>query len=448
MANDARAILIEGSVRRHLINLTVPMVWGLLALMSFNVADTWFVAQLGTEELAAMSFTFPVVNVLTAIGIGIMAGTSSVLARVLGAQDQQRLRRLTSDALLLALVVSVVLAAVGIATIEPLFLALGANETLLPMIRDYMRVWYVSIVFLFVPMAALGAIRATGDAKTQGNILIASALLNLALDPIFIFGLFGVPRLELEGAAVATLIARIGLLGAGLFVLHVRKEMLSFVMPRVDEVLASWRQVLHIALPAAGTNLIIPLSAGFVTAMLAGYGSDAVAGFGAATRIEALSLIVFYAMSGMIGPFVGQNLGAKRYDRIEEAMRDSARFCIYFGIALAIALGLSAPFLARLFTDSESVVGVSVTYLLLVPVSYGAAGVVMLVNAAFNGLGTPTPAVVSSLCRAFILYVPLAYFASKIFGINGIFFAACLSNILIAVAIYAYFKRSLDKLKT
>ena len=434
------ARLTEGSVRRHLIELTIPMIWGILAMMAFNLTDTWFVAQLGELELAAMSFTFPVVMVLLSVSIGLMAGTSSVLARVIGAGDTERVRRITTDAAVFAFVLSVLLSVLGLLTIDPLFRLLGATPEVLPRIREYMVIWYAGFVFFLVPMVGLGAVRATGDSRLQSRIMIGAALVNLVLDPLLIFGLAGLPRLELEGAALATVIARAASFVVGFWALHSRKQMLVYTLPNMQQLWSSWKSVLHVGLPAAGTNVIIPMATGVVVAMIASGGPAAVAGFGAATRIEQVVLVVFYAMSAVIGPFMGQNLGARRTERIEQAARYCAVFCLVLGLLVAIGLGLVAEPLMRLFSDSPEVTQIGAAYLWIVSISFGAEGIIMVINAGFNGLGRPLPAVMVSITRMAILYLPLAYLGASLAGVRGIFAAACAANLLAAALAYGWFR--------
>jgi putative MATE family efflux protein len=433
---NVQAWLTEGAVSRQLAKLTAPMVWGILAMMAFNVTDTWFVAQLGVRELAAMSFTFPVIMVLISLGIGLMAGTSSVLARTIGEGDRRQVRRLTTDALTLSLLLSLVLTAIGLLTINPLFSLLGAREELLPLIGNYMTIWYAGFAVFLTPMVGMGAIRATGDTRLQSSLLIGAAILNLILDPLLIFGWLGLPRLELQGAAIATVAARAIILVAGFYALQFKMHLISYRVPRLDMLWASWRRVLHVGLPAAGTNVIIPVATGVIISIIAGFGSDAVAGFGVAIRIEGVSLVVFYAMSAVIGPFVGQNLGAGKPERIVEAMRLSTLFCLGLGAVLALALGLGAESLMRAFNDDPRVVAVGATYLRIVPLSYGTAGIVMVVNAAFNGLGRPLPAVAISVTRTLLLYIPLAYAAAALFGLFGVFAATATSNVLVGIGAY------------
>ena len=437
---SSHARLVEGPVAGHLVSMTLPMVWAILAIMLFNATDTWFVAQLGSQPLAAMSFTFPVIMVMTSLGIGLMAGTSSVLARVVGEGDRRQVRRLATDALSMALIVSLALSAAGIASLDWLFTLMGASTDVLALIRDYMLVWYAGFVLVLVPMVVIGAVRGTGETRLQARLMMISAAINLVLDPLLIFGWLGFPRLELQGAALASVVARLVTLVAGAIVIR-RMDLLCSPLVPPATVWRSWKRILHVGLPAAGTNVIIPLSAGIIIALLAGYGDRAVAGYGAAVRIESLTLVVFFAMSATIGPFVGQNLGAGKPGRIVEALRHSVLFCLALGAAVAIGLSLLAPQLSRLFSDDTEVMAVTTSYLRIVPWSYGAAGIIMVVNAAFNGLGSPLPAVIISVTRTLVLYVPLAYTASRLMGIPGIFAAACFSDLLSGMIAYAWFRR-------
>jgi Na+-driven multidrug efflux pump len=294
-----------------------------------------------------------------------------------------------------------------------------------------MAPWYAGLVFFLVPMVAMSTLRATGDAKTPGRLLIASSVLNVLLDPLLIFGLAGFPRLELAGAAYATVLARAVILVGSLWILHARLGLLTTIRVPAERLWASWAGILHVGLPAAGTNVIIPVANGVIVALVASFGADAVAGLGVAIRIEMFSLIIFYAMSGIIGPFVGQNLGAARRDRILLALKLCFAFCLALGTVLALAVGALAIPLARMFSGSAEVVRVAATYLWIVPLSYGAAGIIMIVNAAFNGLGRPLPATVISVTRMVVIYIPLALAGRALFGITGVFVAASLSNLLV-----------------
>ena len=437
----ATARLTEGPISSHLVKLTLPMIWGILAIIGFNLVDTYLVGRLGPRPLAALSFTFPVVMAFISIGIGLSAGTSSVLARAVGAGDLARARRLATDAMTFAFLLVTALALCGIATIDPLFRLLGAEAALLPLIRDYMVIWYLGIVFMIVPMVGTGAMRAMGDSRLAGWVLGGGALLNLLFDPLLIFGLFGLPRLELQGAALASVIARALTFALAVWALSVKYRLLTHPWPGLSRLIHSWRAILHVGLPAAGTNAIIPVATGVVVAMLAQFGEAAVAGFGPATRVEGLALVVFYALSAVIGPLVGQNLGAGRTERVWEAVRLSIAFAFTFGLAAALILLVFADLIAGMFSDAPEIVSVTRLYLWIVPISYGGAGAIMVANAAFNGLGQPGRAVMLSLARMVVLYLPLAFLLGQLFGVEGIFAATALANLSVGVAAYFWIRR-------
>ena len=421
------------------------MLGGIVATMAFNAVDTYFVGRLGVAELAAMSFTFPVVMLLTSAAIGLGAGTSSVIARALAPGGSERVRRLTTDALLLAGVVACALAAVGALLIDPVFRLLGATEDLLPLIRDYMELWYLSAPLYIVPIVGMGAIRATGETRGPMWIMIAAAVLNGLLDPLFIFGWGPVPALGLTGAAVALAIARLLILVLTLQMLWRQLDMIDWHLHRPAVIARSWSSILHVGLPAAGTNMIIPLCTAIATAMLAAFGTDVVAGFGVASRVESLALVAFYALSAIIGPMLGQNQTAGRFDRMHEALTVSMQFCVVAGLALAALLWFLGAQAAALFNDDARIVEVAARYFLLVPISYGAAGVVMTVNAGFNGIGEPMPAVVVSLARMGFLFLPLAWVASWWLGYTGIFAAYSCANLICGLGGYWWLRQRIRR---
>lgn len=436
--------LLEGSVAAHLQRLALPMVWGILATMSFNVVDTYFVAQLGSGPLAAMSFTFPVVMVINAIAIGLGAGTSSAVARAYGAGDLALVRRLATDAVLLAALIALVVTVVGLLTIEPLFRLLGAKEALLPLVADYMVPWYLGAVFAVVPMVVFSAIRAIGNSALTGRIMVAVALFNLVLDPLLIFGWGIFPRLELQGAALATIIARGVSFAAAFYYLAHREQLLAMPDWRLPVLRESWGQLLRVGLPAIATNVIIPMSGGVVVALVAVHGAEAVAGLGVALRIEPVALIVFYALSSVVGPFMGQNAGAGKVGRTQLTISVLSRFCLVFGVCMALILYFVGGPVASLFSHSPEVLSVAVAYLSVVPISYAGYGFVMSANAAFNGLGHPLPGTLISFMRVLGLYLPLAWLGNHFWGIQGLFVATAISNLVLGGVAWWWLRRYID----
>ena len=440
----SQARLTQGPVGKHLVDMTVPVLYGILMMMLQNFADAWFVGQVGDRELAALSFAFPVIMIVSSVAIGLGAGTSSVVARAIGANDHRRARRLATDSLLLSFGITAVVCVAGMLTIDPLFTLLGAPPDMLPLIGGYMRILYAGVPFIVVGMVGMSSMRATGDTRLPSRLMVIASILNVVLDPLLIFGVGPLPRMELEGAALAALLARGSIFVGTIYFMYRRLDLLTFHAPRVDEMRKSWADILHVGLPAAGTNAIIPIATGAITAMLARYGPDAVAGFGVATRVESVMLVIFYAMSAIIGPFVGQNMSAGHADRIFRALRLCTLFCLGAGLVIALALAGLSDFLPALFSDSDAVTDVTKLFLLIAPASYGTYGMVMVMNASFNGMGKPMPAVWISVARMALLYLPLALLGDRLFGIAGIFGAYAAANVVMGAVSYAWARASVQ----
>jgi putative MATE family efflux protein len=439
---ENQAKLTEGSVGRHLLNMALPVLLGITTMMGQAFIDAYFLGQVGDRALAAHAFSFPILMIVTSVAIGMGAGTSSVVARAIGANDMRRARRLATDSLMLSFLITGAFCILGVLTINPLFRLLGAPEDMIPMIRSFMLILYSGVPFVVVGMVGMASMRATGDTRLPSTLMIMGAVLNVILDPIFIFGFGPVPALGLNGAAVAALIAR-GLIFVGaIYLLRGRLNMVSFNRPDPVELRRSWRDILHVGIPAAGTNAIVPIATAIITAMIAGYGPEAVAGFGVASRIESLVLVMFYALSAVIGPFVGQNLAVGNQARILESMHLSMLFCVGSGLLVAGLLALSANSLPSIFSDNESVIGVARLFLWIAPIGYAGYGLVMTINAAFNGLGRPMPGVVVSLMRTILLYVPLALIGQHFYGIAGIFAAYAAANVITGFVAYAWIRKT------
>ncbi len=439
--SSGKTRLTEGPVGRHLVAMTAPVVLGIVTMMGQALIDAWFLGKVGDRALAAHAFAFPILMIVTSVAIGLGAGTSSVVARALGADNHARARRLSSDSLLLSFLITAAVSVIGVLTINPLFRLLGAPEDMLPLIGGFMRILYAGVPFVVVGMVGMASMRATGDTRLPSKLMIGGSILNIALDPILIFGVGPIPALGLNGAAWAGLLARGTILVGALYLLRHRLDLISFNRPDPGELRSSWRDILHVGVPAAGTNVIVPVGTAVITALIARYGPDAVAGFGVASRIESMALVIYYALSGIIGPFVGQNLSANREDRILRALRLCMLFCVASGLALAALLALSAAWLPTLFSDSESVVRIATLFLWIAPLGYGAYGMVMVMNASFNGLGYPMPGVGISVGRIALLYVPLAFAGMWFYDAAGIFAAYAIANIVSGIVAYEWAKR-------
>lgn len=419
------------------------MIMGIFAIVAFNLADTYFVSKLGTNELAAMGFIFPVVMLLAGIALGLGVGASSVISRAIGEGDDRRVRRLTTDSLILALLIVILFAVAGLATMNPLFRLLGATPEILPLIRQYMTIWYVGMVFVVVPMVGNNAIRAAGDTKTPGLIMLTAAVVNVILDPLLIFGLAGLPRLGIAGAALATVFARATTLCISLSVLHFRYRMLDFSLPRLRAVWDSWKKILYVGMPAAGTNTMVPISTGVITRLAAEFGPAAVAATGVGMKVERFALLVVMALSTILVPFIGQNWGAGKLGRVNLTQRYSYAFSFLWGILSVGVLLICAGPIAGSFSRNPDVVRIITLYLWIVPAGYGMQGICWLASASLNGINKPLISISLHVIRVFVLLIPLAWIGSQFFEMKGLLAGICIANVFAGIVSLIWVRRTL-----
>ncbi|MFT5013473.1 MAG: putative MATE family efflux protein [Patiriisocius sp.] len=433
--------LTQGPVSSSLINLTIPMILGISSSLVAAIFETYLIGLIGTNELAAYSFTFPVIGALQSISLGLSIGLSSVLARSIGGGNQTEIKRLATDGLLLMTVVMITVSIVGALTIKPLFNLLGAGPETSPIIYEYMGIWYLGLLFFTLPQMGANALRAKGDARLSGILMVGGAIMQMILDPILILGLGGFPQLGVAGAAWAMLISRVILCALTFYILIYREDLIELSKPVLSVCIKSWKRIFAVGIPATATNLIGPVSTAIIISLLAGYGKEAVAGFGIASRLEALSVIPLFALSASIGPFVGQNWGADRRDRANDAMKLTFTWAMLWGFAISAIFFFAHEPIGRLFDDNPEVTAYTSFYLMIVPFSYGAWGVLMMASATFNSLGKPLFSTTMSLVRMFALYVPLAFIGQHYWGAYGIFGAAAASNIIMGLLGFLWNRR-------
>ncbi len=440
-----RAVLVEGPVGRHLFKMALPMVFGIFAIIGFNLADTYFVAQIDDQSLAAMTFTFPVVMFFGSLALGLGIGASSLVSRAIGEGHDEKVKRLTTDSLLLAFLIVSLTVLVGVFTIEPLFRALGAKENLIPLIVDYMEIWYYGMPFMVIPMVGNSLIRATGDTRFPAMIMFLAAVVNVIMDPILIFGLGPIPAMGLKGAAYATVISRAVTFVASLYILYFREDMLSLRLPPIKNLIQNFANILKIGVPAATNNTIIPISSGVITWLLASEGEEVVAGFGVASRLEGFAVIPLLALSSVVGPFIGQNWGAQKVDRVKECLKLVYKFSIGWVLAMGLGSFIFADQISGVFSENPNIIGVSSSYLKIVFWSLFSYGFLINTAAAFNSLGLALQATTLTIFRMILIYIPLAIVLQMSMGFTGVFWAASVANILAGILAIFWFFSTLKK---
>jgi len=409
----------------HVLRLSGFMVMGFFAMTIAQLVEAAYLGMVGSSELAAAAFTFPVVMAFNAVTRGIGIGTGAVLARAIGEGNRERAARLTSHGLLLTLVFT--LCCAGFLTWQgrTVFALLGAEGHILDLATAYLAIWCLGFPSFGLSMVGSGLMRSIGDPAFPGYVMTAGSALQVVVGPMLIFGWFGFPALGIEGAAWAFVLAR-----GGSFCMtawwFLRKE--KIIRFSGAELAQSVRDILHVGVPAGATNLIGPLSLAATT------------GFGVASRIDAVVAMVVIGISASAGPLVGQNWGAKHYDRVDDALRLGYRYSLMWGFVAGAVMWLGGEFFVRLITQDPELVATATHYLYIVPISIGFMGMLNVANASFNALSKPAPPLVLSLVRLVVVYVPAAILASRWYGDIGVFVVLAAVNVVFGLTAWYWNK--------
>ncbi|PJG59160.1 MATE family efflux transporter [Aeromonas cavernicola] len=439
-------LMLTAPINTALRHMAGPMILGIVAILAFNLVDTFFIGMLGTNALAAISFTFPVTFVVTSLAMGLGAGLSAVIGHALGQGKHQEAAHLATDSLFLAVLLVALLAGAGAFTITPLFSWLGASHELIALIHDYMLIWYLTVPMLVLPMVGNAAIRATGDTKTPSLVMAVAGLINGILDPLLIFGLGPFPEWGIRGAAVATGLSWLMAMLVSLYILRHRERLLLWRLSARESLLRHWRALLSVAIPASCTNMLIPLANTVLMTIFARLGTEAVAAYGAASRVEAFLLIVMMALASVLAPFISQNCGAGNPVRAKEALQRSMRFALLFQLAIYGLTWLLAPLIAKLFSDDPQVIRLITLYLHLVPIGYGFQGMVMLLASALNGVRASSISFLFNGLRLFGFLLPGAWLGARLGGEQGVYLGILLANLAAGTLAWWYARHRFEAL--
>ncbi len=427
------AILTKGPVAETILSQTLPMMIGMVAMVAFNLIDTFFVGKLGKDALAAMSFTLPVIMLEGAIAMGLGMGASTVISHAIGRGDQEAVKRLTTDSLVLSVLIVLITVIVGLLTMDPLFRLLGAEGEHLELVKQYMRIWYPGVVCVVIPMVGNAAIRAAGNTRIPSMLMLCAIGINLVLDPLLIFGIGIFPRWELAGAAAATVVSRATTLVVVLVVLHKRFNMLTAARPTLRELLNSWKQLLSIGVPAMLTQLLVPLTVGLLMRLISTFGAAAVAATGLAYRIEMFALSPLMALSAVIVPFVGQNSGANLPERVREGIDFSYRFAMLLGAGVFLLFMGCGHWIVDRFTTDPETAAIGTAYLGFIGIGFAGVGVARVSEQSFNALKKPLYATALVALRMLVLLLPMALLGAHLYGIVGLYAGAGIGSALAGV---------------
>ena len=435
-----KAVFLHGSTMRHVLVMTAASATGLVAMFAVDMVDMYFLTLLGEQELAAaVGFAGTLLFFLVSVSIGLQIAFGALVARSEGAHRRDLARRYCSSSLLFNFLVAAVISAIAWFHLPALLALLGASGKTLEYAVSYAGIVLPSMPVLVLGMSAATAVRAVGDARRSMWATVLGSLVNAVLDPLFIFT-FG---WGLEGAALASVCARLVVLGVAWHALAVVHAMPCRVSRA--QFLADIRPIMGIAGPAVLTNIATPLGGSFVLATMSRFGDSAVAGAAIMGRITPLAFAAVFALSGAIGPILGQNAGAGRFDRVRSTLVNSLVFNVVYVVFVWLLLWAGAELIVRVFSASDEARELILFYCHFLVGAFAFNGFLFVANTSFNNLRHAHWATCFNFGRALLGTIPAVYFGARWFGPRGVMageaFGAMLFGLLAVAAAFALVRR-------
>lgn len=422
---ETRAKFLSGSTFRHVAVMSAASSVGLMAVFLVDFVDMLFISMLGKEELAAaIGYAGAILFFTGSFGIGLAVATGALVARALGAGTVARARELATHAMLAGFSIGAVFAAVVWINGPALIDLLGASGETRALSIHFLRMMLPSLPILLLGTSGGAVLRAYGDARRSMMVLISGGVVNAVLDPILIFGL----DLELTGAAIASIIARCVIAASALASVHARHRGFAAPVPR-----ALWqdlRPVAAIAGPAILTQLATPVGLAYVTRAMASYGEAAVAGMAVVNRLIPVAFGTVFALSGAVGPIIGQNAGAGQSERVKSAFRDGLLFAGGVILVVSGTLFVLRGIIAEAFHLDG--IGRDLLFLFAGPLSllWFFNSVMFVSNAAFNNLGKPLWSTLLNWGRHTLGTVPFVLIGAEIWGARGVLIGQAAGGVL------------------
>ncbi|OXX72883.1 MATE family efflux transporter [Vibrio sp. V03_P4A6T147] len=429
------------SLTRQLLQMTWPMMFGVLSLMSFQLVDSAFIGQLGVLPLAAQGFTLPIQMIIIGLQVGLGIATTAVIARALGANQIRYAKQLGGLVVAIGSIGVALFSVIIYLLRHPILALLSAPESVYQIVDSYWIYWLVSAWVGAVLYFLYSLCRANGNTMLPGTMMMVTSILNLILDPIFIFTF----DLGIEGAALATILA----FGIGVFVVAPKvskRHWMLFDWSDLD-VGKSIRSISHIMGPAMISQLLPPLSSMLATKLLASFGTAAVAAWALGSRFEFFAMVAILALTMSMPPMVGRLLGAGQLQDIRKLVRIACQFILGFQLIIAVVTYLLSGHLAVLMTSEQSVESILHWHLMIVPISLGPLGICMLMVSVSNALAKSYTALTISALRLFVFFLPCLWVGAQIAALHGLFIGALVGNILAGLAAWAMYQRALRQVE-
>lgn len=438
---SAPAKFVTGSTLRHVIVMSATGSVGLMAVFLVDALNLFYISLLGQEELAAaIGYAGTLLFFTISISIGLSIAGTAITSRALGAGDRAKARQLAGASLLYSALIMIATVIIVFPMLDGLVSFIGARGNTAKLTVEFMQIVLPSLPVLGIGMVMSGLLRAVGDAKRAMYVTLVAGAATAILDPIFIF----VFDLGIHGAAISTVLSRFALIIVGFYGLHRVHNILALPSARV--IAQTVRPFSYVAFPAILTQLATPVGNGYVTIEIAGYGDAAVAGWAVVGRLIPVAFGALFAMSGAVGPILGQNYGARRFDRLRSTMRNSFMIIAIYTIVVWILLALGRNVIADIFGTRGEAHDLVVFFCLYVSLSFLFNGMLFVANAAFNNLGFPLLSTLFNWGRSTLGVIPFVWLGSHYYGAVGVLAGYGLGAVVFGIAAAIVCLRVIDQI--
>lgn len=435
-----QAKFLSGNLTKHIITMSLTSAVGFIALFIVDLADMLFISILGIDELAAaVGFAGTILFMTTSISIGMAIAGGALVAKSLGENRPVRATELLTHVLIIGAAFAVIFATLIYLNLSELTALIGATGKTQELAVAYLEILVPTMPILMIGIVASAALRSHGAAKLAMMVTIVAGIVNAILDPIFIFVL----DMGLEGAAWASVISRISVAATAVY--YIVRRYGGFVRLSLRKVGHDLRPIAAIAIPAMLANVATPVGSAYVTRAMAEFGDAAVAGMAIIGRVTPIAFALIFAMSGAIGPIIGQNFGAGKHDRVRAAFNSSMALIVIYVIPVVIVL----YFLRSPISDMFNAQGVArdLIFLFCGPLSltWIFTGIIFVANAAYNNLGHPFYSTWVNWGRNTLGIIPFVFLGAQYWGAQGVLIGQMVGGVFVAIVSFVMAERLMKK---
>lgn len=428
--NKKTELLGNAPIPKALLAMGIPTMVGMLINSLYNLVDAYFVGNLGESQMGAISVVFPLGQLIVGLGLLFGNGAGSYISRLLGRGEKDTANKAASTALFSSLAAGAIFIIISVIFLKPFLMLLGASESILPYALEYSRIYVISCIFNVFNVTVNSVITSEGAAKTAMSALLTGAVLNTILDPIFIYTF----SLGVSGAAIATAISQIA--SACVYIMYIvsGKSNFSFKISNYIFDRDIYAEIFKIGIPVFVFQLLTSVSISLTNRAIKDYGDSAIAGIGAVTRLVSMGSLTIFGFIKGFQPIAGFSFGAKKFDRLHEAIKTSVQWSTIFCVIVGLIFVLFPVKIISQFTKNDlSMIDIGAKALRANGVSFMFFGFHTVYSSLFLALGKGREGFILGACRQGICFVPVIFILPIFWGINGILYAQPIADLIMVI---------------